>query len=186
MGSPDDRTVNGGPTDASYSSKPYSCVICHKRKVKCDRNEPCSNCAKSNAECIYRPPPPPRRRKRERDAGGSASHERDKSRRMTDGESLLDDVENSPLPSRPTPDGLGVQKGGSGRMIMKDGNSVYLDKSVILLEDICDRANSRIAHFGPPLVTRCVISVSRKVCDYFSHHVLASKCSRCIGKRVRR
>jgi hypothetical protein len=42
----------------------YSCLICHKRKVKCDRGRPCSNCARNNVECEYRAPPPPKRRKR--------------------------------------------------------------------------------------------------------------------------
>lgn len=126
----DSESVNGEATDASNSFKPYSCVVCHNRKVKCDRNEPCSNCAKANVDCIYRPPPPPRRRKRGRDANGSASQERDKSRRMSDGESFLNDVEGSHLPSRSRSNGLEPQKAGTGRMIVKNGNSVYLDKSV--------------------------------------------------------
>jgi hypothetical protein len=42
----------------------YSCLVCHKRKVKCDRGRPCSNCTKNNVDCEYRAPPAPRRRKR--------------------------------------------------------------------------------------------------------------------------
>lgn len=43
----------------------YSCVVCHRRKVKCDRNRPCSNCARNgNVECEYRAPPAPRRKKK--------------------------------------------------------------------------------------------------------------------------
>lgn len=37
------------------SSKPQrvlACVLCHRRKVKCDRRFPCSNCIKSRAECV--------------------------------------------------------------------------------------------------------------------------------------
>lgn len=128
---PSETAANGESLGASGSLKPYSCVVCHNRKVKCDRNEPCSNCAKSKVECIYRPPPPPRRRKRERDADGSASHDRDKSRRMSDGENLLNDAVASHLPCRPCSNGSESQKAGTGRMIIKDGNSVYLDKSVL-------------------------------------------------------
>lgn len=44
--------------------KSFSCVLCAQRKVKCDRQDPCANCTKQKAQCIYRPPAPPRRRKR--------------------------------------------------------------------------------------------------------------------------
>lgn len=45
--------------------QPHSCVTCQRRKVKCDRNDPCSNCLKHRVECEYRAPAPPRRRKRQ-------------------------------------------------------------------------------------------------------------------------
>jgi hypothetical protein len=32
--------------------------------VKCDRIDPCANCQKAGAECLYRTPPPPKRKKR--------------------------------------------------------------------------------------------------------------------------
>lgn len=37
---------------------PYarSCGTCHKRKVKCDRATPCSNCVKTQSECVYSAP----------------------------------------------------------------------------------------------------------------------------------
>ena len=31
----------------------WSCVICRRRKVRCDRREPCNNCLKSDIECHY-------------------------------------------------------------------------------------------------------------------------------------
>lgn len=42
----------------------FSCQVCHKRKVKCDRKQPCSQCQKGGVDCIYLAPVPPRRRKR--------------------------------------------------------------------------------------------------------------------------
>lgn len=42
----------------------HSCVICQRRKVKCNRQFPCSNCVKSRIECTPSIPAPPRRRKR--------------------------------------------------------------------------------------------------------------------------
>lgn len=41
-----------------------SCVLCQQRKVRCDKQKPCSNCVKAGAECRVVPPLPPRRRKR--------------------------------------------------------------------------------------------------------------------------
>ncbi|KAG9235107.1 fungal-specific transcription factor domain-containing protein [Amylocarpus encephaloides] len=42
----------------------YSCVICSQRKVKCDRQDPCSQCVKSRVTCVANNPGPLRRRKR--------------------------------------------------------------------------------------------------------------------------
>jgi hypothetical protein len=41
-----------------------SCVLCQQRKVRCDKNKPCSNCVKAKVECRVVPPQPPRRRKK--------------------------------------------------------------------------------------------------------------------------
>ncbi|KAM0810427.1 putative Fungal-specific transcription factor domain-containing protein [Seiridium cardinale] len=41
-----------------------SCVLCQQRKVRCDKNKPCSNCVKAGVECRVIPPQPPRRRKK--------------------------------------------------------------------------------------------------------------------------
>ena len=45
-------------------AKSFSCIRCFERKVKCDKQSPCSNCVKSKAECVFRVPPAPRRRKK--------------------------------------------------------------------------------------------------------------------------
>lgn len=52
---------------SSQSSKPQrvlACVLCQKRKVKCDRQYPCSNCIKSRAQCVQATLPPRRRRRK--------------------------------------------------------------------------------------------------------------------------
>jgi hypothetical protein len=48
---------------SSPSSRPtYSCVRCSDRKVKCDRQKPCSACVKHNVQCVFRPLQPPQKR----------------------------------------------------------------------------------------------------------------------------
>lgn len=42
------------PTPASTSAqKPRSCVICRRRKVRCDKISPCSNCRRANIPCVF-------------------------------------------------------------------------------------------------------------------------------------
>ena len=50
---------------AYSSSKPstrptFSCIRCAERKVKCDRQKPCSGCIKHNVDCIFNATKPPR------------------------------------------------------------------------------------------------------------------------------
>ena len=57
------------PTAASSSSSVpsraiHSCIRCADRKVKCDRQRPCSACVKHNVACVFNPSPPPRKRHR--------------------------------------------------------------------------------------------------------------------------
>ncbi|PTB39386.1 hypothetical protein M441DRAFT_437316 [Trichoderma asperellum CBS 433.97] len=57
---------------SSVPSRPtFACVRCAGRKVKCDRNIPCTACVKHGAKCVFQPPPPPRRRRRPGAAGPS-------------------------------------------------------------------------------------------------------------------
>jgi hypothetical protein len=36
------------------SIQKHSCATCARRKVKCDKLRPCSNCSRSQSECVYR------------------------------------------------------------------------------------------------------------------------------------
>lgn len=56
--SPTDRAVGGQPEPTT--SKPSSCYICRRRKVKCDKTQPCGNCSRMGTTCTY---PPSSRRK---------------------------------------------------------------------------------------------------------------------------
>ncbi|KAK7420845.1 hypothetical protein QQZ08_010246 [Neonectria magnoliae] len=45
-------------------SRVLACVLCQHRKIKCDRNTPCSNCIKANVTCTPSTPAPARKRRR--------------------------------------------------------------------------------------------------------------------------
>ena len=48
---------------------PRSCVTCRKRKVRCDKIDPCTNCQKAGIECVFpQPGRAPRRTKKPQDA----------------------------------------------------------------------------------------------------------------------
>ncbi|KAJ5154661.1 uncharacterized protein N7500_010100 [Penicillium coprophilum] len=133
MNSPSlNSSLNGGQATNSPSkqSASFACVVCHNRKVKCDRQDPstpCSNCAKANVECIYRAPPAPRR-KRDRETNESVSREREKcSRRSTTFDGNTSATQNRNAGDKQQTE---TRKSGSGRMIMKGGNSIYLDNNL--------------------------------------------------------
>lgn len=46
--------VKANATDLNF--KRFSCLQCRQRKVKCDRRNPCSNCARATAQCSFVPP----------------------------------------------------------------------------------------------------------------------------------
>lgn len=52
------------PPPAYKITRGHSCVLCQQRKVRCDRQKPCTNCIKARAECIPSAPTLPRRRRR--------------------------------------------------------------------------------------------------------------------------
>jgi hypothetical protein len=50
---------------AAPAPRKHPCLLCQQRKVRCDRNEPCSNCIKAGvAKCEAAPQYPPRKRKK--------------------------------------------------------------------------------------------------------------------------
>lgn len=55
--------------DLSQAQRKYACTLCARRKIKCDKLQPCHNCSRSQAECHYETPAPSQRpRKRGADS----------------------------------------------------------------------------------------------------------------------
>ncbi|RMZ73014.1 C6 transcription factor [Pyrenophora seminiperda CCB06] len=44
---------SNGPSSGSPTPNPRSCVTCRRRKVKCDKQNPCSNCVRARIECVF-------------------------------------------------------------------------------------------------------------------------------------
>jgi hypothetical protein len=58
------QTPDSVPPPYPKITRGHSCVLCQQRKVRCDRQKPCSNCIKARAECVPSAPTLPRRRRR--------------------------------------------------------------------------------------------------------------------------
>lgn len=58
----------GAPPSATSLDVPkkssFACIRCAERKVKCDRQRPCSACVSHKVGCVFQPPRPPRKRDR--------------------------------------------------------------------------------------------------------------------------
>src|SRR5277367_6126166 len=69
--SPQDRKASHA---APHGLNARSCVTCRRRKVKCDKQYPCSNCSKAQTQCVF---PAPGRAPRRPRTGGKGSSERE-------------------------------------------------------------------------------------------------------------
>ena len=58
MRTPETETTPPAAHSTSWtpSTNPRSCTTCRKRKVGCDKRQPCSNCTKAGIECRFPPP----------------------------------------------------------------------------------------------------------------------------------
>lgn len=135
--------------------RPHACVLCQRRKVKCDRSLPCSGCTKAQTQCEYRDPLPPRRRKKKLPEAEMAARlqryeeilqkagigslllndENSRGETVPAREAISDDSEKYSSPrslSTPVPaPSENTARSGPGRLITKEGRSLYLDKFVI-------------------------------------------------------
>lgn len=55
--------ASGSPTSVTSRHKIVrSCLLCHQRKIRCDKRSPCSNCVRADVMCCYPTSEPPGRR----------------------------------------------------------------------------------------------------------------------------
>lgn len=57
-------SVSSNMTAPTKSLKHYSCALCHRRKVKCDKKDPCTYCVTHRVPCVPATLAAPRPRKR--------------------------------------------------------------------------------------------------------------------------
>ncbi|KAH7120309.1 hypothetical protein B0J13DRAFT_649065 [Dactylonectria estremocensis] len=58
------KCSNSPPYNASFPPLPRACESCHSRKIRCDKNSPCSHCIQAGIPCIKATRRPREKRKR--------------------------------------------------------------------------------------------------------------------------
>ena len=96
--------ATAAPSSSSITKRPtHSCIRCANRKVKCDRQRPCSACVKHKDDCVFNLSQPPRKK-----------HKRVKDQFLTDRlrlyEALLQEqgIDPSKLLDTPDPEPRGI------------------------------------------------------------------------------
>lgn len=131
--------------------KAHACVLCQRRKVKCDRRQPCATCAKAWLACEYREPLPPRRRKKkdsETTLAARVRHYEHALQKAGIDVSSIDAEEPLRMNTRNTVEAASIRNTpvsrdnhsiistenspgqGPGRLVSRKGRSLYLDKCV--------------------------------------------------------
>ncbi|CAI6340673.1 unnamed protein product [Periconia digitata] len=122
-----------GPSPTK-APRAHSCVLCQKRKVKCDRNSPCAGCIKSGTECVEAIPAPPRPRKRKASISELQSRlKRCEELIRVNGLSMANpDDRESDMEELMPKDGSIYQASppGKGKLIVDQGESRFVDNTL--------------------------------------------------------
>lgn len=135
---------------------PRSCELCNRRKVRCDKKEPCSPCARAGKSCVF--PPTARAARRPKRtimadmAGRIASLEKSlaqatdgsESYRSTPRAPMSDGAGSSPLDSaEPATPAAMVERRRPGQdiLLQKGSSSQYFNEVLLsrVIEEVCCR-----------------------------------------------
>lgn len=132
-------TPGGARPPSPKITRGHSCVLCQQRKVKCDKQRPCSNCIKARAACVPSAPAVPRRKKRRLTEQDLAARLRRYEHLLKKNGVKIEEDEDAPEGRREASGG--VQKGLSleystpperdkGMLFADNQNSRYVEKYV--------------------------------------------------------
>ncbi|ETS80340.1 hypothetical protein PFICI_07869 [Pestalotiopsis fici W106-1] len=111
--------MSSTPTGSGRTPRVLACVLCQHRKIKCDRNSPCSNCLKAGVTCTPSTPAPARKRRRPN---------QDLQQRLARCEELLQEYATAKPPST----GTEVPNSGEpwksmGKLVVDDSGVRFMD-----------------------------------------------------------
>lgn len=126
---------SGSRFNETKITRGHSCVLCRRRKIKCDGQHPCQNCIKARAECTAPEIVPARRRKRKQEdtAAKLKRYEEIISKAGLKAEEEEEEAESEEVWTERTMS-LGVSdEGGTrdvewGKLIVEKGQSRYIER----------------------------------------------------------
>ena len=136
---PPDSKMHKSPAGFAFPGhhgiNPRSCTTCSRRKIRCNKREPCSNCSKANVDCYF-PPPGRAPRKPQKQTEGNL-HER--LRRL---ERVIHTLSNSRSGASPRTVNSGTAGAAESGAALQDAKE-YRDKPADV-DHIADRFGSLI------------------------------------------
>lgn len=136
-----DGTRLDAPAPAQLRRVQRSCEICHRRKIRCDKQQPCSHCKRGGVTCLY---PHAEHLRRARKPKTTMA---DVATRISELERTLVSVSNQTAPADtvtsrskpcdtfgpegPNPVSSSGQDGGPGVLVQKGSSSQYFNEILI-------------------------------------------------------
>ena len=140
------------PAVSSHTSRciPRSCYGCNSKKIRCDKTEPCSSCARAGRPCVYPPVGPRKRRAKETIMADMAS-------RISTLEKSVDKARNveTSVPSVPISETATTTRSTQPATTLHSDNS-----SERFREDILVQKGSSSQYFNEILLSRVIGEVS--------------------------
>lgn len=139
----------------SPALNPRSCVTCRRRKVRCDKHMPCSNCRRAQITCIFPAPGRAPRRPRPKDPNAppknSSEREMELMKRLRKLEGIVEDLSGQIDVDHGTGGGSGGG-GGGGRQAFGAEDSPEATASEPGPHRDASTGSSGPDHQSPPLV----------------------------------
>ena len=145
-------TVAGSQSNRSV---PRSCYGCHRKKVRCDKKEPCSSCTRAGKPCAYPPPGPRIRRPKKTIMADMASRISDLERSA--GKATSRDEETSvPVPTTPISESSNTTSLAQPAALVPSGGNLSRRSR----DDILVQKGSSSQYFNEILLSRVIEEVS--------------------------
>jgi hypothetical protein len=146
---PSDSTSN--PQSQHYRVSSRSCHACHGKKIRCDKQEPCSACKRNGKQCIYPPRGPRKRRPKKTIMAEMAARISDLER------SLAKTKEEN---SKESPSSLSVSSPGTTKnMPLTSLDAVDLSSSSRPSDDILIEKGSSSQYFNEIILSKVIEGV---------------------------
>lgn len=141
------------PQRKSIRANPRSCNGCNRKKIRCDKNDPCSACTRAGRPCVFPPQGPRIRRTKKTIIAEMSSRLADLEKTLAQTKEISrtpsvagDTISNSPLPQTKSSSYSSPLTDGSREdVLVQRGSSSHYFNEVLL-----SRAIRQVSPYNPP------------------------------------